>query len=193
MSVEEQERADVAALARVAAGDGAALRGLVARHQAAVFRVARLLTSDRQAAEDVLQETFVGALRGAGTFRGEAAVRTWLLRIARHAAYRLRRRAGPEPVDDASLEQLGAEAGWGTALDPERLALLGEHRERLTRALEALAPEDREVLVLRDLEDLSGEETAFALGMTLAATKSRLHRARLRFAAAVRKEVGDGA
>ncbi len=86
---------------------------------------------------------------------------------------------------DEPLMTLGREAGWGSD-DPEALAIAAERRDTLTRALQALSPGDREVLILRDIEGLSGQEAAEVLAITGAALKSRLHRARLRLARALR-------
>lgn len=174
-------------LQRTAAGERAAFDAFVSRHEAAVYRFARAATEGPAAAEDVLQETFLAAWRGAAGFQGRAAARTWLLTIARNQAFHHREREGRLPGNDGEdLPELGAAAGWG-AESPEAGALRAERRACLARALDALAPEDREVLVLRDLEELTGEEAAAALGLSLPAMKSRLHRARLRLAAELRR------
>lgn len=188
MPVEESESVltDEELLKRTAAGEREAFDELVVRHQAAVFRFARAATDGPAAAEDVLQETFLAAWRAAGTFQGRSAVRTWLLTIARNQAWHHRERAGRIPVDDVPLPELGEAAGWGDE-SPEAGAQRSQRRGRLARALEALEPDDREILVLRELEELTGEETAAALGIGLAAMKSRLHRARLRLAAELRR------
>jgi RNA polymerase sigma-70 factor (ECF subfamily) len=187
--VEESESVltDEELLKRTAAGERGAFDELVVRHQAAVFRFARAATEGLAAAEDVLQETFLAAWRAAGTFQGRSAVRTWLLTIARNQSWHHRERAGRIPVDDVPLPELGEAAGWGDQ-SPEDAAVRSQRRGRLARALELLGPEEREVLVLRELEELSGEETAAALGIGLAAMKSRLHRARLRLAAELRRD-----
>lgn len=174
---------------RVAAGDRAAFAVVVERHRGAVFRLARLLTGDVAAAEDVLQETFLAALRGAAGYRGEAPVASWLYAIARHAAHRLARRADQVPWEAQALEALGAAAGWGQP-DVERIVAAAETREAMVRALAGLSLEEREILALRDVEGWSGEETARALGLSLAAMKSRLHRARLHLAAELRQQGG---
>lgn len=179
---------DATLIARVAAGDRRAAARLVDQHKVSVFRFARALVRDDSLAEDVLQETFIAALRGAATFRGEGSARGWLFTIARHAAARLRPRERPLGDDD-DVEALGAAAGWG-ADDPEHLVSEGEARGAVTRALDSLDPEDREVLVLRDMEGLTGPEAAEVLHVGLAAMKSRLHRARLRFVAALRAQPG---
>lgn len=173
-------------LKRTAAGAREAFDELVVRHQAAVFRFARAATEGPAAAEDILQETFLAAWRAAGTFQGRSAVRTWLLTIARNQAWHQRERVGRVPVDDVPLPELGEAAGWGDQ-SPEDAAVRSQRRGRLARALASLGPEEREVLVLRELEELTGEETAAALGIGLAAMKSRLHRARLRLAAELRR------
>ncbi|MGE3179959.1 MAG: RNA polymerase sigma factor [Vicinamibacterales bacterium] len=182
---------DEALIARVVEGDEHAFGVLVSRHQARVFRLARAMTRGRDAAEDVLQQTFLAAWRGLRGFRGEASVRTWLLTIARHAALQRESRVAREPIDDTPIDELGIQAGWGQA-DPERLAIRSEAHARLSAALAGLDPGDREVLTLRELEGLSGEETALLLGVSLAAVKSRLHRARLRLAAALRTDAASG-
>ena len=131
----------------------------------------------------------LAAWRAAGAFQGRSAVRTWLLTIARNQAWHHRERAGRIPVDDVPLPELGEAAGWGDR-NPEEGALLSERRGRLARALAALGPDEREILVLRELEELTGEETAAALGIGLAAMKAeRLEdgvAARLRDRVAVR-------
>lgn len=183
---------DRLALARVAAGDKAALAVLVEHHQGAVFRVARRLTGDDATAEDVLQETFVSALRHAGQARPEGSVRGWLLAIARNTALMARRRrvgepAAYTPLDDVcDHEGLGEAAGFGM-VDPEAWMMASDRHAALEHALARLSEPEREVLVLRDVEELSGEETARALGLTVPAMKSRLHRARLRLVAELRE------
>lgn len=172
---------DAALLHLAAAGDDAAFALFVGRHQDGVWRRARALTRQVADAEDLLQETFVAAWRGASGFRGGDA-RSWLLTIAAHAWQRARARssAREEDADTDSLEQLAARAAWGeiTADSPT------DREAMITVAFARLAPADRELLTLRDIESLSGEAVAATLGLSLPAMKSRLHRARLRLAAA---------
>lgn len=184
-----EEREDVEALAQVARGERRAMTRLVAQHRDAVFRYARTLCRDDALAEDILQDTFLAALRHAGDFRGEGSVRGWLLSIARSRAFTAQRRRSGEPARFEPLDTLGIEAGWGS---PEAMEALAR-KDALHRALGALEPEDQEILTLRDLEGLSGPEAAELLGLSLAAMKSRLHRARLKLAAALRKGGIDGA
>lgn len=172
-------------IARTAEGDRRAFEQLVERHAAAVLRLAVAVSGDTSAAEDALQQTFLSAYQHASGYRGDASVRTWLFTIARNAAYRLRAKAEREQPVEEPLMKLGAEAGWGTE-DPEAIAIAAERKEALREAMARLCTADREVLVLRDLEGLSGAEAAQILGLGERALKSRLHRARLRLAAALR-------
>jgi RNA polymerase sigma-70 factor, ECF subfamily len=166
-----------------AAGDRAAFEGFVCRHEAAVFRFLKASASSEADAEDALQEAFVATWRGAGSYRGGASARGWILTIARNALSRAHRLRAGEPATFERIEELGLEAGWGQDDTLEDVA----RREVLERALEALSGDDREVLVLRELEGFSGDEVAEMLGITVAAMKSRLHRARLKFVAALRE------
>ncbi len=179
---------DAALLRRAAGGDRSAYDTFVTRHQDALFRFLRLAAGQDGDAEDALQEAFLAAWRAAGGFRGGDSARAWLFTIGRHALLRLRRRRVDEPADLVPLEALGCEAGWGgePAVEPAG----GDRRAQLTAALGRLAPPDREVIVLRELEGFSGEEAAALLGLELPALKSRLHRARLRLAAELRRDHG---
>jgi RNA polymerase sigma-70 factor (ECF subfamily) len=174
-------------IARGAAGFAA----LVDRHGRAILRVARAYAASDAEAEDIVQETFLSALRSAASYQpGVASVRTWLFAIARNTGRHARRRAREIPsaeLDEAPLLDLGLAAGWGA---PDLRLDRAETVDRLARAVASLPSDDREVLVLRDVEALSGEETAELLGVGLPAMKSRLHRARLRLMAALRAQEG---
>jgi RNA polymerase sigma-70 factor, ECF subfamily len=171
-------------ITRSARGDPRAFERLVERHAPAVLRLARAMSANDAAADDVVQDTFLSAFRAAGTYTpGRAAVRTWLFAIARNAARRARRGRRETPVEEETLVELGVAAGWGAppSDSPDR-------HDALARALASLEEDDREILVLRDLEELPGDAAAALLGIGLAAMKSRLHRARLRLLAALRAE-----
>ena len=178
-------------LRQTAEGSRSAFSQLVERHRDAVWALVRRLTPNDALAEEALQEAFVAAFRGAAGWSGSGSVRSWLLTLARHATYRhVRRRAG-EPSSFESLDELGAAAGWGQPVPVDELLGRLRDRELVRRAIARLQSEDREVLVLRDLLGHTGPETAAELGISLNAMKSRLHRSRLRFIAAVREEGFD--
>jgi RNA polymerase sigma-70 factor (ECF subfamily) len=111
-----------------------------------------------------------------------------MLSIARHALHRLHRRRVGEPGAFLPLHELGVRADWGVEDSPLDRLTAREDRERLARALACLPEAERETLVLRDLEELPGEEVARMTGVTLAAMKSRLHRARLHLAGALKEQ-----
>lgn len=150
-----------------------------------------MLVDDPVVAEDVLQDTFLAALRHAGGFSGEAA-RPWILTIARNAAHRRFRRRVGEPARFDELPALGEAAGFG-APDAEEALARAEDHAALARAMASLSAEDQEVLVLRDLEGIEGPQAAELLGLPLPTMKTRLHRARLRLAAALRAGGSHGA
>lgn len=173
-------------LARSARGERAAFGEFVARHEAPLWRFARALAHDEAEAEDVLQQTFLAAWRAAGELERDEA-RAWLFAIARHEAGRLARRRGARDEREQALEELGEAGGFGDpSATPEEHSARLEEADLLARALAALAPREREILVLRELEGLTGEAAAGVLGLSLAAEKARLHRARLALTAAVR-------
>jgi RNA polymerase sigma-70 factor (ECF subfamily) len=176
-------------IARVGKGDRRAFELLIERHAAAVLRLATAV-SDPATAEDAMQQTFLNVYQHAATFRGDASVRTWLLTIARNTAFRLHGKARREELVEEPLMQLGLDAGWGSD-DPEAIAIAAEQEGALRNALSQLSAEDREVLILRDLEGLRGSEAAELLGIGERALKSRLHRARLRLAVALRALVPE--
>lgn len=177
-------------LERSAGGDRSAFSDFVERHSANVFRYLRWLAKDSDDAEDLLQQTFVAAWRAAGEARVEGGARTWLLAIARRNAGKLLARRDSTREREQSLEELGELAGFGD-IDhtPERMARAAEERSLVEQALAALAPREREILVLRELEGLDGAAAAELLGLSLAAQKSRLHRARLRLAVELRQRL----
>lgn len=176
--------ADLQLLAAVRSGDRGAFATFVRRHEVAVRRFLRTIVDDADAA-DAAQETFLQVWRAQQQpdtgFRGEGSARSWLFTIARRVAWRRsRRRAGEPPVYDDVGEvdaALGVAAGWGD--NPEAALQHAESRAAVRAALARLPDADREILALRDMAGVSGADVAAALGLSLAAEKSRLHRARL--------------
>lgn len=160
-------------LARARMGDREAFGDLVGRYQDTVYTLALRLVGPDLAA-DVAQEALLRAWRALPRFRGEASFGTWLHRITVNTAWTLRKRArrhAAEPLE-TDVEDRG--------LLPERAGELAETRAGLRRALAALTPGQRAVVVLRDVYGWSNAETARELGITEITAKVRLHRARLR-------------
>jgi len=167
-------------------GETHAIESLVARYGARIHRVASRLLGDPRDAEEVTQDVLLAVIGKIATFKGQAALSSWLYRIATNAAYdRLRARRSRAEV---SLEPLLAVfddegrhvepvADWSAQLDDPAVA--ADTRSALESAIRELPADDRLVVLLRDVEGLSTEETAEALGATGAAVKSRLHRGRL--------------
>ncbi len=170
-------------------GDPAALETLVRTHQDRVYRFAMRMCRNVEDAKDILQETFLGMVRSIREFREESKFSTWLYRIAANACLKKRRRGvhDPAPEQELSLDELMPRADsegrkpeiadWSD--DAERALLRGELSGRLEAAIDKLPKDYKIVLVLRDVEGLSAEETAQAVGLSVAAVKSRLHRARV--------------
>jgi len=164
-----------------------AVETLVARYKALLYRVAVGITENEQDAEEVVQDALWTAICRIETFRHHAAFGSWLYRIAANAAYgaRRRRRHAREDVSWDELwpsviesgQQLAPLTDWSA--DPERPALQAELRRALAAAIDDLPPDHRVAFWLRDIEGLSNGETAKALGLTLPAVKSRVHRSRL--------------
>ena len=173
-----RESDDRRLMARLAGGDRDALAPLVERHYARLYRIALAYLRQREDALDVVQEAFVKAYQGASRWDGSAEAGPWLTRVTVNLAidrWRRNRRRGetfsPLADDDhaASLADPGASA---------EQALRGrEAGERVARALRVLPERQRAVVVLRHYQDLSLEEIAQSLGMSLGTVKSSLHRA----------------
>jgi RNA polymerase sigma-70 factor (ECF subfamily) len=168
---------DEALLRRTADGDADAFHALVARHGDALYRFATRLCANERDAEDALQDGLLAAWRGAATYRGDASARTWLFQVVIHACRRRGRRRAGEPDVHHSVDEATALATGESRADDRTAAR--QAGAAIESALAAMSDDAREVLMLRDVEGLSGDETADALGIGLAAMKSRLHRARL--------------
>ena len=163
-------------VARASEGDVEAFAEIVRRYEARVRVVLLRLLDDERDVEEATQDCFVQAWRNLDRFRGESAVFTWLYRIAvNEALARLRRKRVPTTQIDESRAPLPADARNEpqTAVESEEL----EHF--LARELRRLEPDYRAPVVLRDVAGLSNEEVAAVLGLSIAATKSRIHRARM--------------
>ena len=160
-------------LQRSSQGDSSAQHELVERHSRYLFGVAHALSGNTDDAEDLVQETFLGAFRT--RFRGESSLRTWLVKILMRRAGMLRRWQGRQPTIEPlneSEEQTPAQASSAPA------GAGADARLDLTQMLASLSPEHRQVIVLRELQGLSYEEMAETLGVPRGTVESRLHRAR---------------
>jgi RNA polymerase sigma-70 factor, ECF subfamily len=176
---------DGALVERARNRDGAAVRLIMQRHNRRLYRVARSVLNDEDEAEDVVQETYVRAFTHLDGFRGEAQLSTWLTRIALNEALgRLRRRritVGLKDID-AINDQGEARVIYLPSArqdsDPEAAAARTEVRRLLEHAVDQLPEHFRVVFMLRDIEEMSVEETASHLGLRTETVKTRLHRAR---------------
>ncbi len=167
--------------------DPGATDQLVERYGDRVYRLAFRITGLREDAEEVAQDARWTAARRIDTFRGASAFGSWMYRITANAAYqklRARRRRGPEIALDEALPPLDAEGRTLTPIE-DWSSRVGEHavqeemRQVLTDAIDALPPDYRTVLVLHDAEGVSNPDIAAALGLSLPAVTSRVHRSRL--------------
>jgi RNA polymerase sigma-70 factor (ECF subfamily) len=175
---------ETALVVRAKAGDTAAFSELVKHYDRRVFRMAKQITQNDDDAEDVLQETFLKAYSHLDSFQGNSKFYTWLVRIAvNEALMRLRRRRADrtvpldEPIDTGEDEVVREIAVWDE--NPEESYSREELAHILDEAVQSLKPAYRTVFVLRDIEEMSIEETAQILNLSISAVKSRLLRARL--------------
>jgi RNA polymerase sigma-70 factor (ECF subfamily) len=171
-------------LAKAREGDLGAFNELVNRYSRKIYRLAKHITQNDEDAEDVLQETFLKAFEHLGDFQGQSKFYTWIVRIAvNESLMRLRKRKSDrtvpldEPLDTGEDTVVREIAVWED--NPEQKYSREEIAGILDEAVQSLKPAFRTVFVLRDIEELSTEETAEALGISVPAVKSRLLRARL--------------
>src|SRR6266404_7508414 len=185
MAVESLTSVDESLLvAQSREGDTTAFNELVRRYEGKIFRLAQHVTQNREDAEDVLQETFLKAYEHLDQFQGQSKFYTWIVRIAvNQALMKLRKRKTDRSVSldetiDTGEDTVAREiAAWDE--NPEQQYTREEINQILSSAIDGLAPIYRAVFVLRDVDDLSTEETAEALELSVPAVKSRLLRARL--------------
>ena len=183
-------------VAHARAGDRAAFRAIMTRCNQRLFRVARAVVRDEAEAEDVLQEAYLRAFAAIAGFRGESGVATWLTRIVLNEAHgRLRRRKTTVDLDQVEAAQETAQVlnfpGMTKSEDPEADAARAQIRRILERAVDALPEPFRLVFILREVEDLSVEETASHLNLKVETVKTRLHRARKRLRDALDAQLAD--
>src|SRR5512142_807440 len=182
--VDEPVSEELALVTAAKAGDMGAFEELVRRYDRNVFRIAQHITQNREDAEDVVQDAFLKAFQNLEQFQGQSKFYTWLVRIAVNEALMKLRKRRPERFvsldEDVKTEEDAIPreiADW--APNPEQQYNQAELKDILGKTIQGLPPSFRTVFVLRDVEGLSTEETAEALGLSVPAVKSRLLRAPL--------------
>ncbi len=150
---------------------------LANEHKDAVYRQLLRACGNREDAEDVLIEALLKAYRSLGQLRESNAFRSWLAQIGRRVCWQLKEREALMPLMQLSAMEEEPELPAGVP-SVETQAARNQMKALLQRAIESLPDAEREVYVLRDVQELGGEETASKLNITAAAMKSRLHRAR---------------
>jgi RNA polymerase sigma-70 factor (ECF subfamily) len=195
---------DAVLLDRLRSGDERAFEMLVARYDGGLRRVARTFVRTPSAVDDVVQETWLGVLRGLHAFEGRSSLRTWMFSIlVNQARTRARRDARSLPFSALETEDgptvepsaFGADGRWASAParldgDPESGLLSGELRAQLLQAVEELSDEQRAVITLRDLVGCSAAEVCEVLRLSDGNQRVLLHRARTRVRLALAPLVG---
>jgi RNA polymerase sigma-70 factor (ECF subfamily) len=190
---------DRALLERLRAGDESAFQALVARHDGALHRVARTFVRTDSAADEVVQETWLGVVKGLDSFEGRSSLRTWIFRIlvntartrgvrdARNVPFSALEKEDQPAVEPAAFD---ADGRWTSApprleTDPESGVLSAELREQVLRAVEELSDDQRAVITLRDLIGFSAREACELLDLSEGNQRVLLHRARARVRASL--------
>jgi len=192
---------DETLVAQVIAGNEDAFASLVTRYQRPLLRLARSFVRDESLAEDVVQDTWIGLLRGIEKFEGRSSFRTWLFRVLTNRA----KTRGVKESRYVSLEadptagdgddDFNPEGGWRQppvpwTITPERLALSDEFRTLLEQALAELPPGQRAVVELRDIDGLDAAEVCNVLDVSETNQRVLLHRGRTKLRAALAARLG---
>ena len=173
---------------RLRGGDKSAFEELMLRYEERVYRLAMGMMRNREDSLDAVQDAFLNVYRKIDTFKGESAFSTWLYKVALNSIYmKLRSRTRHEAtesledlekiLDPSQVRVLMPARGWSDRAD--EVLLRKELALQLREAVAALPEDYRAIFTLREAEELSNQEVADILGLSLAATKTRLHRARL--------------
>ena len=186
---------DTDLVARIGRGDHAAFEALMRRYNGRLFRVARGILKDDGEAEDAVQEAYLEAFRHIAEYRGDAQVSTWLTRIAiNQALMRLRRHKRERGVLQFPGDAGGAPQDEGVMMDrttesPAAATLRAEIRKTVERRIDELPAAFRAVFVMRDVEEMTVQETADCLGVPSATVRTRLFRARALLRDALARDV----
>jgi RNA polymerase sigma-70 factor (ECF subfamily) len=204
-SVGQASGEDLALIARIVAGDEAAFVALVDRHHAVMARIAKAIVGDEAQAADVVQEAWMAIVESFARFEGRSSLKTWMFRILTNRAKTHAARAGRTIAFSAMPEDTE------TAVDPGRFTAIGswraplvpwsdEHPEGdllrkemaavLAREIDNLPPAQRSVVLMRDVDGLTGEEICAILEITEANFRVLLHRGRSRLRGAIERELG---
>lgn len=208
LSSESRTEPDDAVLERLLAGDEAAFSALVTAHQGSLLRLALTFVSDYGAAEEVVQETWLGVIKGLKTFERRASLKTWIFRILVNRARTRGARDGrtlnvsalqdPDGDDAGLLDRFSAGGRWvqppssWQARDPEDLLLRAETAECLERAIASLPASQRAVVTLRDVEGIGAQEVCNILAISETNQRVLLHRARARVRAMLENHLMRG-
>lgn len=196
----EDDGTEARFIERLRTRDERAFNELVKLYERRVFVLVQRMLGRREEAEDISQEVFVQVFKAIGTFRGEAKLSTWIYRIAinlckNRALYLSRRPAfGDEELDGLSERQAldGAKGATVAAIERPDEMVHGKQLEAIVgRAIASLDAEFREVLVLRDVEDMSYEDIAEIVGVPEGTVKSRLFRARAQLKQLIERALGE--
>jgi RNA polymerase sigma-70 factor (ECF subfamily) len=191
LSPSPADQPDERLLTRIGQADHGAFETLMRRHNPRLFRVARAILKDDSTAEDVLQEAYLDAYRHVATFRGQSSVATWLTKIVINRAlmhlrkHRRDRVVVPFDGHDANQESMEPHMADDRIESPSDATLRAEVRRLIEHRLDDLPVAFRTVFVLREVEDLTVDETAECLGIPPATVRTRLFRARTLLRAAL--------
>jgi RNA polymerase sigma-70 factor (ECF subfamily) len=177
-----EQSVDRELVVRVQQGDKRAFDVLVLKYQHKIVKLISRYIRDHAECQDVAQEAFIKAYRALGGFRGDSAFYTWLYRIAINTAKNYLvaqgRRPGDDTIDAQDAEQFEGESGLKDYATPERMALKDEIEKTVFQAIDDLPEDLRMAITLRELEGLSYEEIAQAMGCPIGTVRSRIFRAR---------------
>ncbi|MDI1480585.1 sigma-70 family RNA polymerase sigma factor [Polyangium sp. y55x31] len=197
----DDETEEARFVARLVARDESAFNELVVAYERRVFALVFRMIGRRDEAEDLAQEVFVQVFKAIDQFRGESKLSTWIFRIAvnlckNKAKYLSRRKVGEQEDVHEIADRVDGDGGKGVTVSgainrPDEI-LEGMQLERIVkRAIEQVDADFREVLILRDVEDMSYDEIAEVTGLPEGTVKSRIFRARAQLRALVEKALGD--
>ena len=163
---------------RVRAGDNEAFELLVVKYQERIFRLMRRLLGNRDQVEDLAQEVFIRAYRSLGSFKGESSFYTWLYKIALNTCRNYYRSMGRRPEGSVVESESILDNIESNRVNPEKEAFRTEFWDTVKGSLHELPPEQREAIVLCDLEGLSYEEMSNVIGIPVGTVRSRVFRGR---------------